>query len=333
MLAELRRTHAGTILSEIEADFGPIVRPQDAAQLGQAEDPLGLRIVADEAVVTIVAGDGRAAGIDRYTGQVLWQWTVAVDRVTHVQVAGGAVAIAGLAAPGTESQASRVLMIDAVTGRSQFPAVEDAQPVSHLQPTVDGDLLVVSGASVRRLSRSDGSTRWRAEVGGFSGEPTVSQAGTGLYLLDDRRVMSIDLESGAVAYDGPHQLDRGLQIVGDGRWISVGNETCQVVDQQLNLVWRDAIYAETKRLVQHAAVGAHVVIAALPESSPRGRLTLYVLEADGGRLVDQIQLSGLLPNPIPERIDRLRGRLLLQGRDWIVLLPSAGGPASPPRPQ
>ncbi len=327
-LAALRRENAGSIITELEADFGPIRQPVrevegfEAEPVNDRNNNLGLRIVADEAVVSLVAGDGRAVGIDRYTGEVLWQWTAAVDRVTHVKVGDGSLAIAGLAAPQTESQAGRVLVIDAVTGRSRFPVVEDGEVVTHLQPTAAGDLLVITGKSIKRLARDDGATRWRRELGAFEGEPTVVTSGEGgVWLMDDRRLLSLDIATGETKLDQRPQSGRTVDALSENRWLIREADGVAVFNGDLELQWRDAIYAEAKRLVAHGSAGAQIIVAALPESQPRGRLLLYGLERDTGRLVEQTLVSGLLPNPVPERIKPMRGHILLAGRDWVVLLP------------
>lgn len=122
-LAKSRAANAGGLLSVIEADFGPL---NQARVVPIADESAATLIVlAGEAVACVVDAKGRAFGMDRLNGQVLWQSALPVDVVTHARVMDDVLAVAGTVSPGTEAQSGRLLLIDLATGRLRFPAIED----------------------------------------------------------------------------------------------------------------------------------------------------------------------------------------------------------------
>lgn len=326
-LASTRRANAGQIIELIEADFGPI-HPNNNAALANRNVRIP-RIVAGEAVVCIVDAQGRAAGIDRYTGRVLWQSALALDTVGHIAVGPEALAVAGLAAPGTEAQASRVMLLDQVTGRLRFPVIEDDQPVTWLGLASDRGLLVASQARLALVDADHGSTRWRIELDPRGGNRRVMVAEDSLFLADNSGLTSLDLLTG-VRRGGRGLANRNVQLkpyrsglVGLLHEGAVTN-ICVQLDRQLNAKWRDAIQVADKRFVKFELGRDHAFVVQIDRRLERGRLDLFALELGTGRLVAHRPLTGLLPNPMPTELRVLRNHLLLGGRDWVLLIPGAG---------
>ena len=325
-LAEKRRANAGSAIEQIEVDFGPIrlVERDDGAAMAIRDAPP--RLIAGEVVVVVAAADGRAAGIDRNTGRVLWQRVLPVDELGEMRVLGTSLAVSGLAAPQTEVSAGRVMLIDLVTGEQRFPVVEDRDAITFLGETHEGDLVVCGREQLRVLSSRDGSVRWRHDVTAFSGTPTVSISGPNLYVMDSNRLASFDASTGRSLSDDAHLLGRDVRPDGQGSLVGALSGRVVAVAADGSLVWSDAAQAFEGKLVAHEVAGPWVVLAMLPEELPRGEIEVFLLERTGGRLRLQMHLSGLKPNPVPNRIAVFENRLMLAGRDWVTVLSAKASP-------
>ncbi|MEL7088945.1 MAG: PQQ-binding-like beta-propeller repeat protein, partial [Planctomycetota bacterium] len=324
-LASTRRANAGQIIELIEADFGPL-RVNNAARTRRNADVP--RILAGEAVVSLIDARGRAVGIDRYSGRVLWQSALALDTVNHLAVGPETLAVAGLAAPGTEAQASRVLLLDQATGRLRFPVVEDEQPVVSLELAPDRGLVVTTQSRLTLLDADHGSTRWRIELDPRGGNRRVVVAQDSLFLIDNAGLTGIDLPTGNRR--GTRSLtNRNAQLKphGDGL-IGLLNESpvsniCVRLDPALNTRWRDAIAVGEKRFTRLDVGRNHAFVVQTNRRIDRGTLNLFVLELGTGRLVAHLVLRELLPNSVPSVVRVLDDHLLLGGRDWVLLIPGA----------
>lgn len=331
-LAESRRANADGLLSVIEADFGPINQGAINAGFGggaaQVQPP---RVLAGEAVVAVVDAKGRAFGLDRTSGLVLWQSALPVDAVTHARVVDDVLAVAGTVSPGTEAQSGRFLLIDLATGRPRFPPVEDNDLAIDLQFTPGGDPLVFTRTQLLRYDRRDGGLRWRLPLADFNGVPQVVAAGNVLFIYDRVRLLSVDLDRGVIQQQAPNLLTRsttpGVTVGRDQTLYSLTPEGSVAFDADLVVRWQDGLASLPKQLVTQCLGEQHVFVFERYQGlgSPPG-LRLSALDRASGKIVAHTMLTNLGQAGELTTVELLRDHLLLAGRNDIALIP--GTPAS-----
>lgn len=324
-LAQTRQANAGQIIELLEADLGPINQQPARRQAGG----LAPRLAANDAVVCVVDRQGRAAGIDRYTGQVLWQTALPIDQFSNqIEVGPDVLAVAGLAAPRTEVQAGRVLMLDLVTGRQRFPVVEESEPVRWMGFTPDGDLVVLRRDQASLLDRRNGGTRWRIPLENVNGNVRAVVSGQTLFVHDHARVMSFTLADGQPRADANIPLRNLRVFADDGGLITLlptNNvpDRCLALDADLNPRWQDAVVLEPKQFFSHALGPRHCFVSAKPEHNTKDQLLIFALERQTGRLAAEVVLEDLEPFPNPGAMRAMNGHLMVSGRGWVILVPGA----------
>ena len=326
-LASTRRANAGQIIELIEANFGPIPRGNNAA-LANRQTRAIPTIAAGDAVVGVVDAQGRAAGIDRYTGRVLWQSALPVDTVNHLAIGAEVLAVGGLAAPGTDAQAGRLILLDQFTGRPRFPVVEDDQPLTWLGFSPDRGVVAASADRLTLYDADHGATRWRVDLLPQTGARQVVMSGEAVYLSDNNSIHSIDITTGKRRAALP-LTHRNVQLRSyrDGLVALVHDNalsnSCVALDADLRVVWRDVIQVPQKRFLRLELGLDHAFVVQLDRQVERGRLNLFALENQTGRLVEQRALTELKPHPVPTDLRVLPDGIVLSGRDWTVLVPGS----------
>jgi len=326
-LAQTRRDNAGQIIELFELDLGPNELRANRPRGGANPQP---RVVAGRAVVCIVDHKGRTLGIDRYTGLVLWQSALAVDLVTHIKVMDDVIAVAGVAAPGTESEAGRVLLIDLATGEPRFPPSENREHAYRLDFTPSGDLLVLTRTQATLLDRLGGGIRWRTDLGQLTRSPTLIAADGVVFIHDNTGIVSLDLSTGQVLGESAHLPARGVNVAlgGDGQLFSLTKQHSSTQHANLALAWRDAIAHEGNRLFNQCLGEQHVLILAHAETPPqRNNFMLYALERSTGRIVDEMRLQNITVNSGSAAMRIVNNALLLTGHGQITIVPGAPGNA------
>lgn len=333
-LREARAANAGQILEIIEADFGPINRERLAGNAA-VEQAAALMVAAGESVVCVVDTKGRAFGLDRTTGRVLWQSALPVDLLQRVAVIDDVMAATGVVSPDTEAQAGRVLMVDMATGRLRFPAIEEIEPAAWLSFAPRGDLLVMTNSRVTLYDRRDGGARWRQPLGDWIGRPTVVAAGETVFIYDSQRLLALDVASGRWRTQGPNLLSRsaaaGSVMGADDVIYSLTPEGAGALDADLRVRWQDALADEPKRLLGQALGREHVAILyersqpADPAQSAHG---IALLERNTGRLVALTILPDPGPGASAARFEILRDHVMLAMPDHVLLIPGQPGDAT-----
>ncbi|MBB6431481.1 outer membrane protein assembly factor BamB family protein [Algisphaera agarilytica] len=328
-LAKSRQANAGGLLSVIQADFGPINANQNPRErlgnpgnLGQTPP----HVLAGEAVVTVIDARGRAFGLDRSSGLVLWQSALPIDVVSLARVRDDVLAVLGTVSPGTEAQSGRFLLIDLATGRMRFPPIENQEPSSDLMFSEDGDAVLFSRNQMMRYDRRDGGLRWRLDMPPFNGTPTLMPAGDRVFINDRIRLLSIDLELGVVQRQTPNLLNRtttgGVTLGRDQMLYSLSPEALFALDADLNVRWQDSLASLPKQLVSHRVGERHVFAFEQyrgPEGPPGMRLSAF--DRSNGRLIAQTMLTNLGNAGALTTVELLRDHLLVAGRGEIALIP------------
>lgn len=321
-LREARAANAGQMMEIIEADFGPINRER----LNNPAPDAPPTVLAGEAVVCVVDGKGRAFGLDRTTGQVLWQSALPLDAVTHLRVVDEVLGVAGVVSPDTEAQAGRFLLVDLATGRLRLPAIEELEPATWLGFAPGGDLIVLTKTRATLYDRRDGGARWRLPLGDFVGHPNVVPADDVLFLHGKLRLVAIDLEHGRFHTQGPNLLARssalGLTFGGNGALFTLAPEASLKLDAELVVRWQDALADEPKRLITQRLGDRHVFVLLqrrVPDTPPT--LSVAALDRDSGRLIGVVGLPDLGPVSTVGTLLVLRDHLLIADRQQIVLIP------------
>ena len=131
-LAERRRAAAGNVLTIIEGDnqFANDIRIQRGQPVPPPAGITAPLVLASGTVVAVVDRNGRAVGIDRYTGRALWHFTLPAEAVTTARVLDDLLVIAGVLSPDSDAQSAVFAAIDLATGRPRFPVREDPQDKS-----------------------------------------------------------------------------------------------------------------------------------------------------------------------------------------------------------
>lgn len=331
-LAGARRVHAGAVLDVIEAEFGgqeQVRLDREIAAAAEAEAGVA-RVVAGQGVALVIDGRGRAAGIDRYTGRALWQNALPIDLFTDAAIGEDVVAVAGLAAPGGETQAGRVMLVDLVTGRLRFLPIEDREAIVWLGFSPSGDLAVATASRVSLYGRRDGGLRWRVPLSEFTGEPRILATDEALFLADNARLSAVDLKAGRLTPSIVNTLARGVLISGGDRLLHLTPQDVTAISKDLTLSWRDAIELDPKRLLYHAAERDHVLVVTqpAPEAENAG-VRLFAIERRTGRIVAESVIGGFSPSRPPTDLRPMDGQVLITSRGRITVVPGAAFPAEP----
>lgn len=335
-LAKSRQANAGGLLSVIEADFGPINQnPREQMGLGNTPDTPPL-VLAGEAVVAVIDTKGRAFGLDRASGLVLWQSALPIDVVTKALVLDDVLAVAGSVSPGNEAQSGRFLLIDLATGRKRFPPIENHELSTDLLFTPSGDPVLFSRTHILRYDRRDGGLRWRLAMPGFNGVPKLIPAGEGLFINDRIRLLSIDLEQGKIQYQAPNLLTRsatgGVILGRDQVLYSLSPEALIAFNPNLTIRWQDGLASIPKKLITLRLGDRHAFALEQYQGAqgPPG-MRLSAFHRTNGQLISQTMLTNLGDAGTLTTVELLRDHLLLAGRKDIALIPGAL-PAVPPEP-
>ena len=94
-------------------------------------------------------------------------------------------------------------------------------------------------------------------------------------------------------------------------------------DVWLNVRWRDAIHLKEKYLLRLHCGDRYAFVVHVKRTPPRGRMELFVVESDTGRLRAHRVVANLRPNLVPSQLKTVGNHLVLGGRDWTLIFPGA----------
>ena len=287
------------------APGGLVPAPGALAPVAQSASP-GVMVAVGEVVVCVADAAGSVVGLDRHSGDVLWQYDCGVASLTHVVVDEATVALAG-----ATSQIGKVIVLDALTGGLEFPPLQEEVAVGWLGFADMGQLVYATASDVVAVDTADGDMLWRLPIQTkrLSG---VGAAGAGHVLLHDASgsLMLIDADAGRLVHriEVPGVRQRagyGLQLrLTDRQWLLLTHRRAQAWRYDGRLLWRDAISASKSALLRQltaddvVAIAAQVVRAAPVGVNARPNLRaavrpsyrLFVLDRRGGAIRDECDL-------------------------------------------
>ena len=335
-LAERRRVAAGNVLTIIQGDnqFANDLR----AQRGQpVPPPTGITapvVLASDVVVAVVDRNGRAVGIDRYSGRALWHFNLPVEAVTTARVLDDLLVVAGILSPDSDAQSAVLAAIDLATGRPRFPIREDPQdelPLRWVGANPDGNLLVLTDQQLALHGRDDGRPRWRIDLADLDSPPRPVPAGDTLFLVTAGQVLSVDARTGTLIHRGPRSAEPAnatVQLLGHDGSLFLADATEMTARGRLGkLLWRDALADEPVRFSTIRLTADHVAalgfgpVMVAQATFPRPA-ALHLFEQDTGRLVTSLRLSGR-PFNDQMRLHLLSNHLLIFDGEATFLVPGA----------
>ncbi|MEM1107119.1 MAG: PQQ-binding-like beta-propeller repeat protein [Planctomycetota bacterium] len=347
-LAEARKENAGGLISIIEADFRPINQRQNRNGTSQRAATLPPRFWASEAVIGVVDHKGRAFGLDRTSGQVLWQTALPLDTTSHVNVIDDVLAVAGTVSPGTESQSGRFMLIDLATGLLRFPAIEEQNVFSNILFSPGGDPVLLSSNQLVSYDRRNGAVAWRIPLEGFGGTPRVVAAGDTLFVHGRDRLISVDLGQGEVVHESVNLAIRRntpTAVAGrEGMLFTLKPEASFALDKTFSIRWQDGLSNTPKNLLAQVVTPRYVLVLDRPPEAPRlaapvvprvlpdfpeapalvgafGQLRLSALDRETGRIIDQTVFRSPAEVRDLGSIEVLNNALLISGQSDFVLIP------------
>ena len=312
-------------------------------------EPGPLLLAVGAMVVGVADGAGRVVALDRYGGQVLWQYRCASERLSHMAVDEDTVALAGTTELPNQSQIGKVVLLDVLTGRPKLPPWQENDAVGWLGFGDAGSFLYATASSVAALDLATGDVQWRLAI---TGKPMsgLGAVGDGHLLLHDTggSVLMIDAVAGRLVRRmempgtgvGPAVEPSASPLRMDatgGQWHLLTPWRAQAWACDGRLLWRDAISAARRALLLQLVGDQVVALAAqverpapLPERAgerpPEGRnlhYRLFVLDRSSGAIVAEYDL------PIGDRpLDPRAGvcldhRFVLSTDAFTIVVPDA----------
>ena len=288
-------------------------------------------------MVCVLGRDGRAAGLDRYTGRALWHFALPAEGVTAARIDHDLLVITGILSPDSDAQSAVVAAVDLATGRPRFPTREDPQdnlPLRWVAANPDGDLLALSDRQLTLHSRDDGRPIWRVELPDLDGQPTAVPAGGTLFLVAGK-LLGLNPLTGNLLNRNPQLTNVHEQPT---QWLGHADQLFAVSPAGLKVyhangggLWRDGITLKRQHVLKQPRLSQrHLAVVSgidnVAQRTPPSLPSLYLLEQDTGRLVADERLNGL--NAASKTLDLrvYREHLLVTDGKHSLLIPAAGDP-------
>jgi|GEM_PF-2230638 len=331
-VAAARRAAAGASIAMIEGDFSRSTAEsrKQQAQLSDARDDPP-RVIAGEAAVAVLDAVGRAAAFDRYTGVALWHLELPIDSVRWARVVDGLLLIGGLRGAGTGAEAGVVLALDLTTGRTHTPDLEDPAPPLWAGLGPRGDMLVLRAGELSSHDPRSGAVRWRADFDPLAGPARVRVAAATLAASDGIRLVTVDLDHGAVTGQTVGLLAGTRLLAGRDRLLLDHDRAgLTALHPDARTAWRSAAAQNRKGPVAVALLDGAVLIAATAGDRGAPTVELFRLDLATGRITDR-QLTGLSARLLaPDRLAVVDDALLLTDREQTLIVPGAAAPRRGP---
>lgn len=320
-------------------------------------------LAVDEMTVAVAdQKTGWAAGFDRYSGQLTWQFDTQLRPIRSVQAQHGLVAIAGLRAGRTTpgQRQGVILFLDAFTGQPRRPLIDEAQNITLLSIARPNLVLYTTQDRLVASDPNDGQVLWWTPLNDQM-FPSLAAVNHETLLLVWGRfysdIMAMDLTTGkinhilpgSVGLNNPLDLQSWFSPEGTGYILTPFQLT--TIDPSGQLLWRDAIYNEDfeKRYLSGLVTEPAVIVLAIHgQSQPRqivvnGRIiqlirrnrpdaqdlvppptySLTVMDRGGGRIIEEHILEDL-PLPIdPSRAVAIDNALLFSTPTDTIVIPGA----------
>ena len=271
--------HQQRFLEEMMLNRPVLVRNgRIAVQRPGGDEPAPSFVQCNEAVIAIADARGRMVGVDRATGQVLWRALSPLQSLTALHLDDEHLAAAGVNNPGTDVQASGVLVLDPLTGEPRFPVIEDSDPIRYLSISPSGLLVYLSGSTVAAHHVSDGTPAWRLQATG-SALAGTGWVGEDLLLLAEAEqagsALFVDLAAGKLQFStfvSNRPTEHRLQVQPvEQRWHFVTPLAAGALHGDGTLAWRDAIAEPALLRLGQLVTQRYVVLLAVPDAGPVAR--------------------------------------------------------------
>lgn len=291
-----------------------------------------VQVRASESVVVLADAAGRAVGIDRYTGSVLWRLRSPIDELAGITLGEDAVALYGNSDAADSAHAGRLLVLDLVTGRPRIPTIHLGAALPRWSAfTGRNKLVLIDLAGVVAYDLTNAQVAWRTNP---STLPLTGEAWAG-----DQRVIVpdnggvahlIDAETGEVVRRISAEARR-RSPPSDARLVKhtaflMAAGSIVALDEDGRVAWRDATDPDLRGFVRQWVGQTHLAVLSIVPSKPTdaqrdpGR-RLFFFERDGGRLVAQYRLGaqvGAIDASASQLID---DALLLSTDQGVIALP------------
>ncbi len=232
-----------------------------------------------ETIVLVADSRGRAIGLDRQTGQVLWKRLFAGQRLTRVHLGDEAVVLAGTTTPDAEGERSAIMALDPLTGESICRTIGARNPVEWVG--IGGNRLIIYATgtlgSAQLVAHHVGDQRdaWRVPL--VNGASVVGWSNHDLLAIrdDEGRIALVDPATGQFAGElskmgERHDTSMDLRIV-EGVWHMQSRHRAVAVAADGAKLWRDGL-GDLPKNIQTQLVGEqYVVLLSLAEEEGRRR--------------------------------------------------------------
>lgn len=307
----------------------------DAVQaLGQPDvgGAWGVMVAVSETVVCMGHRDSaQVIAIDRASGELLWRTTLEMTALTAMAVDNWSLAVVGRAGHPQQLRSGKLALL----------SLDDAQPLlpqSQLRIALTpfaveltaGNITVLGSSGLMAFGATTGTPIWTQRFSDKMLTGAYAVAGTRIAVeTNDGEVQLIDAANegkplGAIAIrGGGDRLPTRLQAVGESAWC-LSRRGVFRFGQSAVLDWSDAIQAPGIT-PQSLIVGKdHVALIAKPDQAKaENSLQLFILESDGGRLVDQYDIGPLAEQAQAAGAVRFGTGLAIPVGDQTLVLPPA----------
>jgi outer membrane protein assembly factor BamB len=300
--------------------------------LGNERPIENIRVRASESVVVLADAAGRAVGIDRYTGSVLWRLRSPIDELAGMTLGEDAVALYGNSYAADSAHAGRLLVLDLVTGRPRIPTIHLGASLPRWSAfTGRNKLVLIDLAGVVAYDLNNAQVAWRTNP---STLPLTGEAWAGgqrVIVPDSGGVAHlIDADTGKVTRRISAEARRrsppsDARLVDNAAYLLAAGSVV-ALDEQGRVAWRDATDPDLRGFVRQWVGRTHLAVLSIVPARPTDEQRepsrrLFFFERDSGRLVAQYRLGAPIGAIDAQASQLIDDALLLSTDQGVIALP------------
>ena len=323
--AETGRQLWHTMISFTAPEANPV--PANPLQAEQGT----LVAVSETAICIAKQADAQVVALDRASGEVLWRTALEMTALTAIDADAWSVAIAGRAGHPQQQRSGKLAVLSLTDAQPLLP--QGSVRVALTPFGVDcgtNQITVLGTTGVMSIDSRTGMTRWSQRLSGRSL--------TGRYAVSSRHI-AVDTTNGeAVLLDRANQGNLVAAITVRDRTTGQNAKLWQADDTIWclgdrgvfrfsatgALEWNTPIPTADTTPISLAIGQDHVALIAEPEEAPvLNGLKLDLIEAPGGRLVEQYDIGPLPSTPQPDQARPFGQGLAIPVANQTLLIPPA----------
>lgn len=236
-------------------DAGGVVFRNGRLEVAGTRPRQGVMIAVNEMTICVVDGIGRATGIDRQTGRLLWRRILPVDQISLLQMDDQTLAAGGVNGVRVGAEGGALILIDPMTGEPLLEsAIENKRPLNWLglsgvnsqgEQVEGGMVFFCTGQELVAHRVRDGQLMWRLPVEDKNFSGTASLVDGSLLMQDtEGATWIIDTQNGKVRsrvnFPIVHNMATWIQPAQDAWHIATQSQAARLTELG-QVQWRDGL--------------------------------------------------------------------------------------------